>query len=72
MVNQGMILGRSSFVYRVEGSNTFVTFERRKEQRTQRLHVDIALVRNDILDTRLKGEFENLTKLFFENKMFFI
>ena len=51
MVNQGMILGRSSFVYRVEGSNTFVTFERRKEQRTQRLHVDIALVRNDILDT---------------------
>ena len=51
MVNQGMILGRSSFVYRIEGSNTFVTFERRKEQRTQRLHVDIALVRNDVLDT---------------------
>ena len=51
MVNQGMILGRSSFVYRIEGTNTFVTFERRKEQRTQRLHVDISMVRNDVLDT---------------------
>ncbi len=51
MVNQGMILGRSSFVYRIEGSNTFVTFEQRKEHRTQRLHVDISMVRNDILDT---------------------
>ena len=51
MVNQGMILGRSSFVYRVEGTNTFVTFEKRKAQRTQRLHVDISMVRNDILDT---------------------
>ena len=51
MINQGMILGRSSFVYRVEGTNTFVTFEQRKEHKTQRLHVDISLVRNDILDT---------------------
>ena len=50
MVNQGMILGRSSFVYRVEGTNTFVTFEQRKAHRTQRLHVDISMVRNDILD----------------------
>lgn len=51
MINQGMILGRSSFVYRVEGTHTFVTYERRKEFRTQRLHVDISMVRNDILDT---------------------
>lgn len=50
MVNQGMILGRSSFVYRIEGTNTFVTFEERKDHKTQKLHVDIALVRNDILD----------------------
>ena len=50
MINQGMILGRSSFVYRIEGTNRFVTFERRKEHRTQRLHVDISLVRNDVLD----------------------
>ena len=51
MINQGMILGRSSFVYRIEGTNTFVTFEQRKEHRTQRLHVDISMVRNDTLDT---------------------
>ena len=50
MINQGMILGRSSFVYRKEGSNTFVTFEERKAHRTQRLHVDISLVKNDVLD----------------------
>ncbi|MBK12190.1 MAG: leucine--tRNA ligase [Crocinitomicaceae bacterium] len=50
MINQGMILGRSSFVYRIEGTNRFVSFEQRKEHRTQRLHVDISLVRNDILD----------------------
>jgi len=50
MINQGMILGRSSFVYRVEGTNTFVSFEQRKAHRTQRLHVDISLVKNDVLD----------------------
>lgn len=51
MINQGMILGRSSFVYRVLGTNQFVTAERRKEFKTQRLHVDIAFVEGDTLDT---------------------
>lgn len=51
MINQGMILGRSNFVYRVKGTNQFVTFEKRKEFQTQRLHVDINLVENDVLDT---------------------
>lgn len=51
MINQGMILGRSSFVYRVQGTNQFVTFERRKEFQTQRLHVDINFVEGDKLDT---------------------
>ena len=50
MINQGMILGRSSFVYRIPGTSNFVTFERRNEQPTQQLHVDISLVHNDILD----------------------
>lgn len=50
MVNQGMILGRSSFVYRVQGTNQFVSYEKRKEYKTQRLHVDINLVENDKLD----------------------
>ena len=50
LINQGMILGRSNFVYRIKDSNTFVTFEKRKEYDTSRLHVDINMVDNDILD----------------------
>ncbi len=50
MINQGMILGRSSFVYRIQDTNTFVSFEKRKEHKTTRLHVDINLVDNDVLD----------------------
>ena len=50
MINQGMILGRSSFVYRVKDSDTFVSFDKRKKYKTTRLHVDISLVDNDILD----------------------
>jgi len=50
MINQGMILGRSSFVYRVKDSNTFVSFDKRKEYKTTRLHVDISFVDNDTLD----------------------
>ena len=49
MINQGMILGRSSFVYRVQGTNTFVTATQRKAHSTQRLHVDINLVEGDKL-----------------------
>jgi leucyl-tRNA synthetase len=51
MINQGMILGRSNFAYRINGTNTFVSFEKRKEHKTTRLHVDINFVHNDILDT---------------------
>ena len=50
MINQGMILGRSSFVYRVDASNTFVTASKRKEQKTIPIHVDISIVENDKLD----------------------
>ena len=50
MINQGMILGRSSFVYRIQGTQTFVTADQRKEHKTQRLHVDINLVQADKLD----------------------
>ena len=50
MINQGMILGRSSFVYRIKNTNTFVSFDKRKEHKTTRLHVDISLVDNDVLD----------------------
>jgi leucyl-tRNA synthetase len=52
MINQGMILGRSNFVYRVKDSNTFVSFDKRKDYKTSRLHVDIDLVENDVLDVQ--------------------
>ncbi len=50
MINQGMILGRSSFVYRTDETNQFVTSSKRKEFKTTPIHVDISLVENDILD----------------------
>ena len=53
MINQGMILGRSSFVFRINGTNKFVTFEKRKEYETIRLNVDINLVNNDELNLEL-------------------
>ena len=50
LINQGMIQGRSNFVYRVKNSNQFVSFGKRKKYDTVRLHVDINLVKDDILD----------------------
>ncbi|MFT4902948.1 MAG: leucyl-tRNA synthetase, partial [Thalassomonas sp.] len=50
MINQGMILGRSSFVYRINDTNTFVSFDKRKEHKTTRLLTDISFVDNDELD----------------------
>ena len=51
LVNQGMIQGRSNFVYRVVGTNKFVSLGLRKEYETQEIHVDVNIVRNDVLDT---------------------
>ena len=50
LINQGMILGRSNYVYRIKDSNTFVSFDKRKDYNTTRIHVDINFVNNDILD----------------------
>lgn len=51
LINQGKIQGRSSFVYRIKGTNKFVSYKLRKDYNTQALHVDINIVDNDILDT---------------------
>lgn len=51
LINQGMIQGRSSFVYRVKGTNTFVSFGLRDNYDVQAIHVDVNIVENDILDT---------------------
>lgn len=50
LVNQGMIQGRSNFVYRVKNTNTFVSFNLKDNYETTEIHVDINLVRNDRLD----------------------
>jgi len=51
LVNQGMIQGRSNFVYRIKGSNTFVSFNLKDQYETTPIHVDVNIVSNDILDT---------------------
>ncbi len=51
MINQGMILGRSSFVYRTIDGNTFVSASKKDQYNTIPLHVDISIVDNDKLDT---------------------
>lgn len=50
MINQGMILGRSSFVYRIKDSNKFVTAFKKGDFETTPIHADISLVDNDVLD----------------------
>ena len=50
LVNQGMIQGRSNFVYRVVGTNKFVSLGLKKQYETQEIHVDVNIVRNDLLD----------------------
>ncbi|MDR2908006.1 MAG: leucine--tRNA ligase [Bacteroidales bacterium] len=51
LINQGMIQGRSNFVYRVVGTNQFVSYNLRNDYEVQPLHVDINIVDNDVLDT---------------------
>lgn len=51
LINQGMIQGRSNFVYRVKGTNKFVSYNLRKEYDVTPIHVDVNIVHNDILDT---------------------
>ena len=50
MINQGMILGRSSFVYRIKDTNKFITNSLKSNYDTIPLHVDISIVDNDKLD----------------------
>ena len=50
LINQGMIQGRSNFVYRVVGTNTFVSLGLKDQYETTEIHVDINIVHNDRLD----------------------
>lgn len=65
LVNQGMIQGSSRFVYRVTGTNEFVTYSKKDNYNTDKLHVDICLVDGINLDINAfktwKPEFADAT-----------
>ncbi|WP_108821113.1 leucine--tRNA ligase [Dysgonomonas sp. Marseille-P4361] len=50
LINQGMIQGRSNFVYRINGTNKFVSLGLKDQYETTPLHVDVNIVHNDLLD----------------------
>lgn len=50
LINQGMIQGRSNFVYRVKETNTFVSYNLREQYDTTPIHADVNIVHNDVLD----------------------
>ena len=50
LVNQGMIQGRSNFVYRIKETNTFVSFGLKDKYDVTPIHVDVNIVKNDVLD----------------------
>ncbi len=50
LVNQGMIQGRSNFVYRIKDTNTFVSYNLKNNYDVTPIHVDVNIVSNDILD----------------------
>lgn len=45
LINQGMILGMSAFVYRIDGTNQFVSKSLAKDYQTQKIHVDVSLLK---------------------------
>ena len=50
LVNQGMIQGRSNFVYRIKDTNTFVSHGLKESYDVTPIHVDVNIVENDVLD----------------------
>ena len=50
MINQGMIQGRSNFVYRIKGENKFVSYGLKDQYETSAMHVDVNIVHNDQLN----------------------
>jgi leucyl-tRNA synthetase len=50
LINQGMIQGRSNLVYRIKNTNTFVSYNLKKNYEVTEMHVDVNIVENDVLD----------------------
>lgn len=72
LINQGMIQGRSNFVYRINGTNKFVSFGLKDQHETTELHIDVNIVSNDILDLEAfkawRPEFANAEFILEEDK----
>lgn len=72
LINQGMIQGRSNFVYRIKDTNTFVSLNLKKDYDTTPIHVDVNIVSNDILDLEKfrawRPEFKNAEFILEEDK----
>jgi len=72
LINQGMILGMSAFVYRLEGTNTYVSKNKIVGQKVQPIHVDVSLVNaSDELDIEAfkssREEYNNAEFIFEDN-----
>jgi leucyl-tRNA synthetase len=52
LINQGMIQGRSNFVYRIKDTNTFVSYNLKDQYDVTPIHVDVNIVSNDVLDVK--------------------
>ena len=50
LINQGMIQGRSNFVYRIVGTNKYVSYNLKNDYQIQEIHVDVNIVSNDVLN----------------------
>ena len=72
LVNQGMIQGRSNFVYRIKDSNTFVSLGLKDDYEVTPIHVDVNMVQNDVLDVEAfrawRPEFADAEFLFEDGK----
>ena len=75
LVNQGMILGKSAFIHRIINTNDFISLDLKKNEVTQKIHVDIAFVdeKNRLDIDKLKNnnpEFKDVN--FIKNETFFV
>ena len=72
MINQGMIQATSHFVYRIQGSNQFVTHGKKEDYQTTALRVDHTLVKNKVLNLeafkKWRKDFENATFILENNE----
>ena len=75
LINQGMILGTSAFVGRIEGTNTFISADKVTSETVQWIHADVSFVNSsDELDVEAfrswREEFKAATFITHDNNLF--